>query len=30
MAADFVTRARGLGFTDKEIVVALGRQLPLD
>ena len=29
MAADFVTRARGLGFTDEEIVVALGRQLPL-
>ena len=29
MAADFVTRARGLGFTDEEIVSALGRQLPL-
>jgi GntR family transcriptional regulator len=29
MAADFVTHARGLGFTDDEIVVALGRQLPL-
>lgn len=29
MAADFVARARGLGFTDEEIVVALGRQLPL-
>lgn len=29
MAANFVTRARSLGFTDEEIVVALGRQLPL-
>jgi DNA-binding transcriptional regulator YhcF (GntR family) len=29
MAADFVGRARGLGFTDEEIVSALGRQLPL-
>ena len=29
MAADFVVRARGLGFTDEEIVVALGRRLPL-
>lgn len=29
MAADFVVRARGLGFSDEEIVVALGRQLPL-
>lgn len=29
MAADFVARARGLGFTDHEIVVALGHQLPL-
>lgn len=29
MAADFVARARGLGFTDEEIVVALGRELPL-
>ncbi len=29
MAADFVARARGLGFSDEEIVVALGRQLPL-
>jgi GntR family transcriptional regulator len=29
MATDFVTHARGLGFTDEEIVVALGRQLPL-
>lgn len=29
MAADFVTRARGLGFTDDEIVIALERQLPL-
>lgn len=29
MAADFVARARGLGFADEEIVVALGRQLPL-
>jgi GntR family transcriptional regulator len=28
MAADFVARARSLGFTDEEIVVALGRQLP--
>lgn len=29
MAADFVARARGLGFTDEEIVVVLERQLPL-
>jgi GntR family transcriptional regulator len=29
MAANFVARARELGFTDEEIVVALGRQLPL-
>jgi GntR family transcriptional regulator len=29
MATDFVTRVRRLGFTDEEIVVALGRQLPL-
>lgn len=29
MAADFVTRARGLGFTDEEIVGALCRRLPL-
>lgn len=29
MAADFVARARSLGFADEEIVVALGRQLPL-
>jgi GntR family transcriptional regulator len=29
MAADFVTRAWRLGFTDEEIVRALGRQLPL-
>lgn len=29
MAAEFVDRARGLGFTDEEIIVALGRQLPL-
>lgn len=29
MAADFVARARGLGFTDDEIVAALGRQLTL-
>ena len=29
MAADFVARARTLGFTDDEIVVALGRELPL-
>jgi DNA-binding transcriptional regulator YhcF (GntR family) len=29
MAADFVARARGLGFTDREIVVALRRELPL-
>jgi GntR family transcriptional regulator len=28
MAADFVARARSLGFTDEEIVVALRRQLP--
>ena len=29
MATDFVARARSLGFTDEEIVVALERQLPL-
>ncbi|MGN6612956.1 MAG: GntR family transcriptional regulator [Angustibacter sp.] len=29
MAADFVTRARTLGFSDQEILAALGRQLPL-
>jgi GntR family transcriptional regulator len=29
MAADFVAHARGLGFTDDEIVGALGRQLAL-
>ena len=29
MAADVVARARGLGFTDEEIVVGLERQLPL-
>ena len=29
MAADFVNRARSLGFTDEEIVVALCRRLPL-
>lgn len=29
MVGDFVARARGLGFTDEEIVVALGRRLPL-
>lgn len=29
MTHDFVERARGLGFTDDEIVTALGRQLPL-
>ncbi|WP_127126343.1 GntR family transcriptional regulator [Georgenia sp. SYP-B2076] len=29
MAADFVARARGLGFTDEEIVLALDRQLAL-
>lgn len=29
MTRDFVTRARGLGFTDEEIVSALGRRLPL-
>lgn len=29
MAADLVARARGLGFTDEEIIAALGRQLPL-
>lgn len=28
MAADFVARARGLGFTDEEIIAALSRQLP--
>ncbi|EWT04672.1 MULTISPECIES: GntR family transcriptional regulator [Intrasporangiaceae] len=28
MAAEFVARARTLGFTDEEIIVALGRQLP--
>ncbi len=29
LAEDLVARARGLGFTDQEIIVALGRQLPL-
>lgn len=29
MAAEFVTRARSLGFSDDEITVALGRHLPL-
>lgn len=29
MTEDFVARARGLGFTDEEVVTALGRQLPL-
>ncbi len=29
MAADFVSRARQLGFTDEEITAALGRRLPL-
>lgn len=29
MAADFVAHARALGFTDEEIVVALGGELPL-
>ena len=29
MAADFVNRARSLGFTDEEIAVALCRRLPL-
>lgn len=29
MAADFVARARALGFSEDEIIVALGRQLPL-
>lgn len=29
MTRDFVKRARSLGFTDDEIVAALGRQLPL-
>ncbi len=29
IAADFVMRARRLGFTDEEIVVALSRRLPL-
>ncbi len=29
MTTDFVTRARALGFTDDEIVTALGRRLPL-
>lgn len=29
MAADFVTRAQGLGFTEGEIVAAVGRRLPL-
>lgn len=28
MTTDFVTRARGLGFTDEEILDALDRQLP--
>lgn len=29
MAADFVTRVRGLGFTDEEIVAVLAHELPL-
>ena len=29
MAAEFVSRARALGFTDEEIIGALGRRLPL-
>lgn len=29
MTDDFVARARSLGFTEQEIVVALGRRLPL-
>jgi DNA-binding transcriptional regulator YhcF (GntR family) len=29
MAAEFVARARALGFTDEEIIVALGSRLPL-
>ena len=29
MAADFVARARSLSFTDEEIIVVIGRQLPL-
>lgn len=29
MTRDFVERARGLGFTDDEIVTALGRHVPL-
>lgn len=29
LTADFVAHARTLGFTDEEIIVALGRQLPL-
>ena len=29
MAIDFVARAQSLGFTDDEIVTALGRRLPL-
>ena len=29
MVADFVARARSLGFTDEEIIVVIGRQLPL-
>jgi GntR family transcriptional regulator len=29
MAADFVARAQALGFTDREILLALGRSLPL-
>jgi len=29
MAAEFIGRARGLGFTDEEIVGALNRHLPL-
>lgn len=29
MTADYVARARNLGFTDEEIVVVLRRQLPL-
>ena len=29
MTTEFVARAKTLGFTDEEIIVALGRQLPL-
>ena len=29
MAGDFLARARGLGFSDDEIVATLGRELPL-